>query len=131
MVRHRTSHPGLPTRDRDAPDLPGKIGRDRNRLPQPETTQPLFSRNLRDGGPAAKPSAAGSGRRWWQAAESHARGLGVEYMQVKTLGPSRPDKGYAGTRAFYAAMGFRPLEEFPQIWGEHNPCLILVKRLTV
>jgi len=73
----------------------------------------------------------GIGQALVAAAESHARGLGVEYMQVKTLGPSRPDKGYAGTRAFYAALGFRPLEEFPQIWGEQNPCLILVKRLTV
>jgi ribosomal protein S18 acetylase RimI-like enzyme len=72
----------------------------------------------------------GIGQALVEAAESHARELGVEYMQVKTLGPSRPDKDYAGTLAFYAAMGFRPLEEFPQIWGEHNPCLILVKSLS-
>jgi len=72
----------------------------------------------------------GIGQALVEAAEAHARDLGVEYMQVKTLGPSRPDKGYAGTLAFYAAMGFRPLEEFPQIWGENNPCLILVKSLS-
>ena len=53
----------------------------------------------------------------------------VEYLQVKTLGPSHPDESYARTRAFYAAMGFMPLEEFKQIWDEHNPCLIMVKRL--
>jgi GNAT superfamily N-acetyltransferase len=72
---------------------------------------------------------SGIGRALMAAAEAHARGLGVEYMQVKTLGPSRPDEGYARTRAFYGVMDFRPLEEFPQIWNEKNPCLILVKRL--
>jgi hypothetical protein len=50
-------------------------------------------------------------------------------MQVKTLGPSRLDEHYAKTRAFYEAMGFRPLEEFKQIWDENNPCLVMVKRL--
>ena len=54
---------------------------------------------------------------------------GVEYLQVKTLGPSNPDENYAKTRDFYLAMGFQPLEEFSQIWDENNPCLILVKRL--
>ena len=54
---------------------------------------------------------------------------GVEYLQVKTLGPSHSDPNYARTRAFYQALGFRPLEEFRQIWDEHNPCLVLVKRL--
>jgi GNAT superfamily N-acetyltransferase len=54
---------------------------------------------------------------------------GVEYLQVKTLGPSNGDQNYAKTRAFYVAMGFRPLEEFKQIWNEQNPCLILVMRL--
>ena len=71
----------------------------------------------------------GIGRALVQAAEAWARGLKIEYMQVKTLGPSRPDEGYAGTRAFYETMGFRPLEEFKQIWDENNPCLIFVKRL--
>jgi GNAT superfamily N-acetyltransferase len=81
---------------------------------------------------AVRPEAQGKGigRALVEAAESHARGLGVDYMQVKTLGPSRPDEGYARTRAFYEAMGFRPLEEFAQIWDEHNPCLILIKRLS-
>jgi len=71
----------------------------------------------------------GIGRALVTAAEAHARELGIEYMQVKTLAPSCPDDGYARTRTFYEAMGFRPLEEFKQIWDEINPCLILVKRL--
>ena len=71
----------------------------------------------------------GIGRALAAAAEAHARGLGIEYLQVKTLGPSNPDPGYAKTRAFYEALGFRPLEELKQIWDETNPCLILVKKL--
>ena len=62
-------------------------------------------------------------------AEELLRGIGVEYLQVKTLGPSRPDKHYEATRRFYEARGFRPLEETTAIWGEENPCLIMVKRL--
>ncbi len=72
---------------------------------------------------------AGIGRRLVRAAEAHARSLGVEYLQVKTLGPSRPDAQYDLTRRFYVAMGFSPLEEFSRIWDADNPCLILVKRL--
>ena len=63
------------------------------------------------------------------AAEHLLRGTGVEYLQVKTLGPSRPDEHYGATRRFYEAREFRPLEELTAIWGEENPCLIMVKRL--
>jgi N-acetylglutamate synthase-like GNAT family acetyltransferase len=52
----------------------------------------------------------------------------IEYLQVKTLGPSRPNADYEGTRAFYEKIGFRPLEE-NNLWGDVNPCLILVKHL--
>ena len=53
---------------------------------------------------------------------------GVRVLQVKTLGPSRPDAGYSKTLSFYVAMGYIPLEELQGIWPE-NPCLILVKPL--
>ena len=62
-------------------------------------------------------------------AENLSRAMGVEYLQVKTLGPSEPSEHYAATRRFYEARGFRPLEELTAIWGEENPCLIMVKRL--
>ena len=71
----------------------------------------------------------GMGRALMNQAQGWLKGQGIEYMQVKTLGPSHPDAGYAQTRAFYEAMGFRPLEEFKQIWNEHNPCLIMIKQL--
>lgn len=73
----------------------------------------------------------GIGQTMLQIAEQYLGHQGVEYLQVKTLGPSREDQHYAQTRAFYEAAGFRPLEEISQIWGAENPCLILVKRLNV
>jgi ribosomal protein S18 acetylase RimI-like enzyme len=65
-----------------------------------------------------------------QAAEAYLWSLGIEYLQVKTLSPAHPDKNYAKTRAFYRAMGFRSLEEFPDLWGERNPCLQMIKGLS-
>lgn len=56
---------------------------------------------------------------------------GVEFLQVKTVGPSRPDEDYDKTRQFYEAVGFRPLEEFPTLWGETLPCLLMVKKLGI
>jgi GNAT superfamily N-acetyltransferase len=54
------------------------------------------------------------------AAEAYLRERGIEYLQVKTLGPSHPDEGYERTRRFYEARGFVPLEEIHGLW-EHNP----------
>jgi ribosomal protein S18 acetylase RimI-like enzyme len=71
----------------------------------------------------------GVGRALVEAAEKLLRGQDVEYFQVKTLSPTHPDQNYAKTRAFYQSMGFRPLEEFPTLWGEHNPCLLMIKTL--
>lgn len=68
----------------------------------------------------------GAGRALVRALESDLAADGVEFLQVKTLGPSHPDAGYAKTRAFYAAMGFRPLEEIHDLWPD-NPCLIMIK----
>jgi GNAT superfamily N-acetyltransferase len=62
-------------------------------------------------------------------AERYLRERGVEYLQVKTLGPSHPDEGYERTRRFYEACGFAPLEEIHGLWETDNPCLLLVKRL--
>ena len=63
------------------------------------------------------------------SAEDRLREEGVEYLQVKTLGPSRPSAHYERTRRFYEKVGFRPLEEIHGLWSEGNPCLLMVKRL--
>ena len=70
----------------------------------------------------------GLGTALLDTAESYLRSLGVEYLQVTTLGPSDPGGGYASTRSFYEARGFVALEEIHGLW-EHNPCLLLVERL--
>jgi coenzyme F420-0:L-glutamate ligase/coenzyme F420-1:gamma-L-glutamate ligase len=69
----------------------------------------------------------GIGRALVAAAEFWCRVHGIRYLQVKTLGPSRPDPEYDRTRAFYEALGFIPLEELHGLWDEENPALILVK----
>ena len=71
----------------------------------------------------------GIGKALIEQAQAWLKTSSVEYLQVKTLGSSHPDENYASTRAFYLAMGFRPLEEFKHIWDENNPCLIMVKKL--
>jgi GNAT superfamily N-acetyltransferase len=71
----------------------------------------------------------GAGRALITALEAALVPDGVEFLQVKTQGPSHPDPGYALTRQFYSGLGFRPLEETTQWWGAANPCLIMVKAL--
>lgn len=51
----------------------------------------------------------------------------VKFLMVKTIGDSHPDKYYKKTRSFYRKIGFYPLEEIKEIWGEKNPCLIMIK----
>ncbi len=69
----------------------------------------------------------GIGKVLVEYAEAFAVTKGGEYLQVKTVGPSRPNEAYEDTRRFLSAVGFRPLEEFETLWGECNPCLIMVK----
>lgn len=54
------------------------------------------------------------------------RELGKPYLTVKTQGPSVGYESYRRTRLFYEAVGFKGLEEFTEIWGPENPCLIMI-----
>ena len=71
----------------------------------------------------------GIGTALLERAEEELRADRVRYLQVKTLGPSRPDDEYERTRRFYEARGFVALEEMFGVWAEDNPMLILVKAL--
>jgi GNAT superfamily N-acetyltransferase len=71
----------------------------------------------------------GIGRHMLGFAERWLQERDIEYLQVKTLSPRHPDPGYVKTRAFYFAVGFRPLEEFPDLWQPENPALLMVKTL--
>ena len=71
----------------------------------------------------------GVGRALVEAAIARCRAQGVRFLTVKTLDASHPDPGYARTRAFYAAMGFTPLERFPELWDPSQPALMLIAYL--
>jgi chloramphenicol 3-O-phosphotransferase/GNAT superfamily N-acetyltransferase len=72
----------------------------------------------------------GIGRALLERAEDYLRQQGIGYLQVKTLSAANPDMGYAKTRAFYQAMGFRPLDELPDFWDAENPCLMMIKKVS-
>ena len=65
-----------------------------------------------------------------QTAEFELHKEGFKYLTVKTLSENRSDENYDKTRKFYLKMGFTPIEEFKTLWGEHNPCLMLIKNIT-
>ena len=69
------------------------------------------------------------GRRLIEVAEEVLIKNKIKLFMVKTLGESHPDENYKITREFYKKLGFYPLEEIKEIWGESNPCLIMVKTL--
>lgn len=68
----------------------------------------------------------GIGKNLVTRAKEWCRGHGYEFLQVKTLDETHLDVNYACTRKFYKAMGFRPLECLPEIWGKDNPCLVMI-----
>jgi aminoglycoside 3-N-acetyltransferase len=72
----------------------------------------------------------GVGRALVDAFETDSVGRGFRLAQVKTLGPSDPDAGYALTRQFYASLGYLQLEEMLDLWPG-NPALVMVKPLAM
>jgi len=71
----------------------------------------------------------GIGKKLLNACEQLCRQSKTEFLTVKTLAESRESKSYEKTRMFYLAQGFRPIEVFPTIWDEANPCLFMIKKL--
>ena len=71
----------------------------------------------------------GIGHQLIEAIERDLGSHGFQFLTVKTLSDSRPNKEYDQTRNFYLKSGFTQLEEFKTLWGEANPCLLLVKNL--
>ena len=69
----------------------------------------------------------GIGKRLIQCCEEYCKLNGNEFLTVKTLDSSRESKSYEKTRLFYQAVGFKPLETFPLLWDENNPCLFMAK----
>ena len=71
----------------------------------------------------------GIGRVLIEAAARLAAAEGARFLTVKTLSSANSDPNYAATRAFYAALGFLPIEEFPTLWDAGNPCLLMLRPL--
>lgn len=72
----------------------------------------------------------GVGKLLVKKAESYLKDNSIPFLQVKTLSPAHPDKGYAQTRKFYQNIGFTPIEEFKTLWGEANPALMMMKYIS-
>lgn len=69
----------------------------------------------------------GIGKQLFAAFEAYAKERYL-YLQVKTLNEGiSPD--YDRTIRYYKSCGFSKLEVFPLLWDEHNPCLVLVKKI--
>ena len=73
----------------------------------------------------------GLGQKLLAEVEAHLRKKAARILTVKTLAASAGDRFYARTHRFYAAEGFVPLEVFPTVWDEDNPCLLMAKVLRV
>ena len=69
----------------------------------------------------------GIGRKLITDCEDYCKSNKFEFLTVKTLDESRECEDYAKTRSFYLGMGFKPLEVFPLLWDESNPCLFMAK----
>lgn len=71
----------------------------------------------------------GIGHQLVKTVEEELRSQSIHFLTVKTLSEYRPNPEYDQTRKFYLKAGFEPLEEFKTLWGDANPCLLLVKAL--
>lgn len=71
----------------------------------------------------------GLGKSLIQETEKALNLQNYKYLTVKTLSELRVDEYYEKTRQFYLAVGFAPVEVFKTLWGEHNPCLLMIKNI--
>ncbi len=71
----------------------------------------------------------GLGSKLLAHSEEWLRVQGVKFLQVKTVAATSKNPEYAETRKFYEAMGFTPVEIFPELWDPRNPALQCIKLL--
>jgi GNAT superfamily N-acetyltransferase len=119
-VQSATHLPGLVAHDRSSGEEPIGVLLYRRHFPEAAEIHVM----------AVTPSwhRRGVGKALVAAVEAELAADGCRMLQVKTLGATHPDPGYALTRAFYRSVGFLPLEETGELWPG-NPCLIMVKQL--
>ncbi|MCL2852063.1 MAG: GNAT family N-acetyltransferase [Defluviitaleaceae bacterium] len=71
----------------------------------------------------------GVGKMLIHSCEDYCSRNNMKFLSVKTLSERVVNEFYEKTRKFYLSMGFLPLEVFDTLWGENNPCLLMVKVL--
>jgi len=71
----------------------------------------------------------GMGKKLIKSCEDYCIANGKKFLTVKTVDASANYESYKNTLNFYLKMGFTPLEVFPLLWDESNPCLFLAKYL--
>ena len=71
----------------------------------------------------------GIGKKLIKSCEDYCIASGKQFLTVKTVDASANYESYKNTLNFYLKMGFIPLEVFPSLWDESNPCLFLAKYL--
>lgn len=59
--------------------------------------------------------------------EDYCRKENIEFLTVKTIDESSGIECYGGTRAFYKALNFKPIDILPTLWGEQLPCIYFIK----
>lgn len=72
----------------------------------------------------------GIGRELIKRCEQYCAENKIEFLTVKTLDSFAESESYNKTRQFYSGLGFKPLEVFPLLWDENNPCLFMAKVIT-
>lgn len=70
----------------------------------------------------------GIGTRLVAEAKALSQKLGYRTLEVRTLGPSKPDPNYEKTRVFYERRGFKIIAELHDVWPD-NPCLVMAVSL--
>jgi hypothetical protein len=88
----------------------------------PSRPRPLCCACGRNGTARASGASCSATRRLYFA-------RGVRFLTVKTVAAPDDDPVYGATRRFYEAIGFMPIEVFPTLWHERNPCLFMLKSL--
>lgn len=69
----------------------------------------------------------GIGKKLVAKIEEYCRKNEIRFLTVKTIDESSDNDSYKGTRAFYKALKFEPIDVFPNLWGEGFPCLFSIK----
>lgn len=71
----------------------------------------------------------GYGTKMIEFIESYWKTKDIPYMSVLTLSSKSTNEHYARTRKFYLKCGFIEFMNLDELWDEHNPCLLLTKKL--